>query len=226
MSNIDIVDGTFGVKPSGFYVYIHRRLSDGLVMHVGKGNRRRAWSRSGRNKYWRNTSVKHGVLVEILKDGLSEQCALTIEKIAIFHYKSLGHPLTNLTYGGGGTTGWRHADEARVIISNHSKAQVRTKKQLAALRLNDGKPIRDFHKAKLSAAKIREKAPTFDQRNHEFRHDEHGIFRGKQYDFKENFGLPSDGVSRLIKGNIRSTKGWTYVGIFDIIQDAVMEVNE
>lgn len=106
VSNIHIEPDWSEVKPTGFYVYIHRRLTDGLVMHVGKGKGRSAWSRSGRNQYWRNTGAKHGVLVEIFKDGLSEQCALTLEKIAIFHYRALGHPLTNMTNGGEGTSGY------------------------------------------------------------------------------------------------------------------------
>ena len=153
MSKIDIVDGTNGVKPSKFYVYIHRRLTDGLVMHVGKGNGRRAWSKYGRNKYWINTAVKHGIRVEIFKDGMSEKCALTFEKIAIFHYKLLGNPLTNLTYGGGGTAGWRHTEETKSVISKKGKGRKLTERQLIALRLNDGKPISDAAKAKMSAAK-------------------------------------------------------------------------
>lgn len=154
VSKFHIVDGTNGVKPSGFYVYIHRRLDDGLVMHVGKGNRRRAWSGSGRNSYWKNTALKHGVIVEIFRDGMSECCALTLEKIAILHYKNLGHPITNLTYGGGGITGWRHSDETKALISSKGKGRKPTEKQIAALRSNDGKPISEEAKRKMSAAKL------------------------------------------------------------------------
>lgn len=223
MSKIHIVDGTNGVKPSGFYVYIHRRLDDGLVMHIGKGNRRRAWSRSGRNAYWRHTALKHGVLVEIFRDGLPECCALTIEKVAIRHYRKLGHPITNLTYGGGGTGGWRHSDEVKSVISMHSKAQIRTEKQLAALRLNYGKPIRDFHRKKLSDAKIGEKAPTFDFSIHMFTHDVLGDFVGRQSDFRRIYGMPSDSTSHLIRGRINSSRGWTYHGKCDIAHEGMKE---
>lgn len=154
MTSIEIVDLTGGVKPDGFYVYIHRRLTDGLVMHVGKGKRRRAWATSGRNKRWTYTARKHGISVEIYKSCMSENCALTLERIAIHHYKSLGHPLTNLTDGGGGTSGWKHSDETRKTISDKGKGRKPTEKQLLALRINDGKPFSDETRRKMSDAKL------------------------------------------------------------------------
>jgi len=106
VSKFDIVDGTNGVKPSGFYVYTHRRLTDGLVMHVGKGSNNRYLTKNGRNEYWEKTTIKHGIVVEILREGMSEVCSLTLEKIIIAKYRALGHPLTNMTDGGQGISGF------------------------------------------------------------------------------------------------------------------------
>lgn len=94
--------------PEGFYVYLHRRKSDGLVFYVGKGYKYRAWDIydcSRPNLYWRRTKNKHGIEVSIYKDGMSNSCALTLEKIIISKYRSLGHPITNMTDGGDGFTG-------------------------------------------------------------------------------------------------------------------------
>ena len=120
MSKVNIVDGTGGVKPSGFYVYLHRRMTDGLVMHVGKGCKRRAWSLSGRNSFWKRVASKHGAFVEMIKDGMSEPCALVFERIQIAKYRSMGQPLTNLTDGGQGISGYSRpkSDEERVKLRN------------------------------------------------------------------------------------------------------------
>ena len=94
--------------PEGFYVYLHMRESDGLVFYVGKGKGYRAWEfnpKSARNPYWQSMKSKHGVVVEIYKSEMTEPCAFTLEKILISKYKSLGHPLTNLTNGGDGFDG-------------------------------------------------------------------------------------------------------------------------
>ena len=94
--------------PEGFYVYLHIRKSDGLVFYVGKGHNRRAWDIcdcSRLNKYWQRTKSKHGIEVKIYKDGMSNDCALTLEKIIIAKYRTLGHPLTNMTDGGDGFVG-------------------------------------------------------------------------------------------------------------------------
>lgn len=101
--------------PLGYYVYFHVRLSDGLVFYVGKGHKFRAWELydvSRPNTYWRNTKNKHGIDVFIYKEGMSEDCAYTLERIMISKYRSLGHPLTNHTDGGDGFHG---VDEVKRI---------------------------------------------------------------------------------------------------------------
>lgn len=94
--------------PSGFYVYLHRRQSDGLIFYVGKGFGRRAWEwseKSRGNIHWQRVKNKHGIEVVIVKSAMSNDCSLTLEKITIAKYRSLGHPLTNMTDGGDGFSG-------------------------------------------------------------------------------------------------------------------------
>ena len=91
------------VTPQDFYVYIHRKATTGDVFYVGKGRDKRAWTRKSRNVYWHRIVKKHGVIVEILQDGLQEWAALELETdyIALYGRKNTGHgPLINLTDGG------------------------------------------------------------------------------------------------------------------------------
>lgn len=101
MTDIQITPKWKDVKPEGFYVYIHRRATDGTPFYVGKGKGRRAWAVSrGGNNHWKHTALKHGVIVDIVRDGMSHECALTLECIVIGIIGLNG--LTNIKYGGGG----------------------------------------------------------------------------------------------------------------------------
>lgn len=104
--------------PPGFYVYLHIRQSDGRVFYVGKGKNGRAWKFLDRSDFWENVRDKHGVSVEVLKSGLSECCAYTLEKIAIARLGAQGHPLVNLSFGGEGSKGHVSPAAKRVHCSN------------------------------------------------------------------------------------------------------------
>lgn len=83
-----------------FYVYIHRRKSDGEIFYVGKGKGGRAKSRSGRNRWWRHIESKHGFYPEIVRDGLtnSEACDLEIREIS--RLRKNGSSICNVANGG------------------------------------------------------------------------------------------------------------------------------
>lgn len=90
------------VKPMGYYVYAHRRLSDMSIFYIGKGVYNRAWNKtSGRSQHWKNIANKHGVYVEILIDGLNEDDAFDFEIQMI--RKTSG--LINYARGGQGKSG-------------------------------------------------------------------------------------------------------------------------
>lgn len=139
MSDIQFTTKHADIKPSGFYVYMHRRATDGSVFYVGKGSGKRAWvSRRTYNPHWTNVALRHGVVVDIVKSCLNEVCAITIEKILI---ASIGlDNLTNLVHGGyGGMSGYKWTDKQ---IKNKSGVN----------HFNYGRVTPDGVKAKLSTA--------------------------------------------------------------------------
>lgn len=88
-----------------FYVYVHRRKTDGRIFYVGKGSGNRATLKGGRNSYWQKIVAKHGFVSEMYRSGLTESCAHSIEKMLIAANRSA---LVNVTDGGEGASGLVH----------------------------------------------------------------------------------------------------------------------
>lgn len=107
-------------KVSGFYVYAHFRASDGNLFYIGKGTRIRAWSRHSRNRHWRAVVRKHGFVVHIIKDGLSEAQAFRLEELLI---RNCGVRLATYAGGGPGTSGYRHSEQARRSMSEKRRGR-------------------------------------------------------------------------------------------------------
>jgi hypothetical protein len=88
-----------------YYVYIHTNPLTRVPFYIGKGCGRRAYSKSGRNNYWKNIVNKHGIEVTILEDGLTDKQAFYMEISLI---KRLGRRdlgtgvLVNMSDGGEG----------------------------------------------------------------------------------------------------------------------------
>lgn len=106
------------VKPSGHYVYIHYRLSNGMPFYVGKGSWDRAWEKSwsNRSQWWMRVALKNGVKLEICQDGLTEDEANTLEMWLIAKLRHEGHELVNLTDGGEGKSGIPMPESTRLAI--------------------------------------------------------------------------------------------------------------
>lgn len=100
---------------TSYYVYLHRKKSNGQVFYVGKGHGGRAKSQHGRNKYWKRVVAKHGYTVEIYIDGLQEWYAFELEKELIAYYGR--ENLTNGTDGGEGTGGFYPNSDTRLKLS-------------------------------------------------------------------------------------------------------------
>lgn len=100
-----------------FYVYLHKK-PNGEVFYVGKGTKKRAWSRHGRNPYWNNIYKKYGEFtVEIFEDNLQEWYAFELEQALILKFKSLGCNIVNISDGGEGISGLVASEETRKKIS-------------------------------------------------------------------------------------------------------------
>lgn len=99
--------------PRRFCIYLHRRATDNSVFYVGTGTIERSKKRGNRSEFWNSTVRKYGLVVEVVRTGLTKQCANTMEKITIAKHRSLGDRLVNLTDGGEGPLGMVHSLEVR-----------------------------------------------------------------------------------------------------------------
>ena len=140
-------------QANDFYVYLHLRADDGMAFYVGKGRKNRAWFTHGRNVHWQRIVAKHGLIVEILKDSMSESDAFEFEKSTIL---LLGRGfLCNFTDGGEGMSGNVKSAEtlaklrASLIGRRHSEA---TKALIGAK--SKGRTVSEETRRKLSAANI------------------------------------------------------------------------
>ena len=97
-----------------FYVYLHRRATDGRVFYVGKGAGRRAWRQKGRSVFWGRIAKKYGFVVEIVQDGLQEWAAFELECNLIGYYGK--EQLCNLTDGGEGVG---QVNKGKKLSSDH-----------------------------------------------------------------------------------------------------------
>ena len=129
-----------------FYVYVHRRLSDGTIFYVGKGSGRRLNETYGRSKHWQNVSKKNGWSAHIVSRFSQEQCAFSFE-ISLISYIGKKN-LVNVTDGGDGVAGLIH-DEA-------SKKKMRGPRPDAKAWLK-GRSAPDYLKEKWRKAKIGKK---------------------------------------------------------------------
>lgn len=122
-------------------VYRHRRKSDNKVFYIGIGDKTRAYCKTNRNKFWRNTVSKHGYYVEIIAENLSREDACELE---IFLIELYGRRIDNkgclVNISAGGDTGNAKAFRDKSWRSNISKGLT-------------GKKLSESHKKKLSLIK-------------------------------------------------------------------------
>lgn len=140
------------IQKNDAYVYVHIKGSDGTVFYVGKGTKRRAWDRRKRNPWWRSIVAKHGLEVAIVKDGMSESCAFSLERALIRAYAGT---LCNLTDGGEGASGYRHTEESIAVMKAMKigyTPKVPIESVRAAARKRVGTKMSAEARAKMSAA--------------------------------------------------------------------------
>jgi len=101
-----------------FFVYIHRRKTNGKVFYVGKGTRYRHKATWGRSIHWWNIVNKHDYTIEIVENGMQEWWAFELECELILKYKDQG--LANLTDGGGGTSGYVCSEKTLNLLKQRS----------------------------------------------------------------------------------------------------------
>ena len=106
-----------------FYVYRHVRLDTNQPFYVGKGCKKRAFSKDSRNYYWKNIAKKAGVKVEILRYFKENDSAYAFEQSLIKLYKKYGLCEANFSDGGAGRAGYKLSDSAKkkIAVANSGK---------------------------------------------------------------------------------------------------------
>ena len=86
------------------YVYGHFRNDTNKIFYVGKGSGKRAWSRNGRNAYWKSIVNKaNGYSVKLIASNLSVKEAYNFERLLVTKLKLDSKVnLANLNDGGEG----------------------------------------------------------------------------------------------------------------------------
>jgi len=103
-----------------FYVYVHRRATDGIVFYVGKGTANRAWQKaSKRNEHWKRIVDKHGLIVEIVESGYQDWYSMERE-IQLIEFYGFDN-LCNQTHGGEGCSGRVWREESKKKLSDSKK---------------------------------------------------------------------------------------------------------
>lgn len=152
-----------------FYTYAHYKPNNSLF-YIGKGQRRRAFSFTYRNKHYSNIVAKHGEpKVEILANWETEAEAFEHEKFLIACFNDLKFKLANKTTGGEGASGTVVSQETRLKMSIANSSRKRTPEECRNISLaikgkpreNARKPKSAEHKMRISIAMRGRKRPEF-----------------------------------------------------------------
>lgn len=199
-----------------FYVYLHRYASgpkQGKVFYVGKGSSNRAWVTNRRSDYWINTYKKYGMTVDIPFRFNNETCAFSIE-IALISFYGIDN-LCNFSIGGDGPSGNVWTDEQRKahsIIQTGRKHKPETiekmRKYQSANHPMKGKKHSEDTKKKMSLSRSGRRHAMFNP-NYISLSNGNGVrYFGTMYDFVRMNDVDRSSVSKLIRGKIKSHKGW------------------
>jgi len=96
-----------------FYVYRHVRLDTSRPFYIGEGrmSKNRAYSKSGRNKHWKNIVNKCGYRVEIIISNLTKEQSLDKEVWFKKFYNKCGYKLANKIIGRE-SKGYKHSKDS------------------------------------------------------------------------------------------------------------------
>lgn len=135
-----------------FYVYVHKKATNGSIFYVGKGTGKRSHDFKRRNEHWKRTANKHGVIVDVIYSGLTEAEALSLEVKTI---SEIGrYSLVNQTNGGEGLSGLAFTNEHRQKISLAHKGKKKSPESIAKMvQKLTGRKLSYEHKQALSKSR-------------------------------------------------------------------------
>ena len=189
-----------------FYVYVHRKSTDGSVFYVGKGQGNRSSHRKGRNIYWHRVANKYGFTSHIVMTFEKEACSFSLERALIKFYGRKN--LCNLTDGGDGVSGFVMSDDAKLRISNAliGIKRIKTIKQIDLHRKKMiGRKLTDDHKKKVSGALS---GVYKGGKIHTFYHDIFGVVSATTSKMRRAYGANGN-ICGVVSGRIISSEGWS-----------------
>ena len=213
---------------SEFYVYLHRRASDNTPFYVGKGKGQRAWHFYNRNRYWNNVKEKHGVIVEVIFDNLTEEESLQVEKDTILELTYFGYPLTNLTSGGEGATpsletrlkmsisrkGRKMSEESIKKTADWHRGRKRSEE--TCQRISDslkGKKVPRERAIRSGLSRTGVLSAIADKTIYSFLHENGTQFTGTRLELCEKFNLNRKLINKLFYTKPRKTsQSWSLIG--------------
>jgi hypothetical protein len=112
------------MEDNRFYVYCHRKKTDGKCFYVGKGTGNRVNQINSRNKHWKNIVNKYGFESVILVNNISEQKAFELESYFCIQmgYENLCN--INQEKGNGG---YSKTNETKNMISKSLTGKLKSK---------------------------------------------------------------------------------------------------
>lgn len=215
------------VKPSAYYVYVHKRKHDGLVFYVGKGSGKRGWSRCGRNFLWWRVYNKHEASIEIKREFKSEKEAFRYESFLIEFYNSRGFFLANLMktppeyldyslkISRRGINSCKkifdfHHDEYGVVSCTRSELYHKYEISQGNLNL-----VISGDRLSVSGWTLngKDRGHKDHGKEYEFQHDIYGSIKCTQGHLSKMYSLDHQSVSDICRGRARSRGGWTLLGV-------------
>lgn len=189
-----------------FYVYVHRRKTDGSIFYVGKGTGGRKDHTYGKTKWWRSIATKNGWYSEIIYKNLTEDCAYSIEKILI---NLMSERLCNISSGGtGGLAGKPKSPEHVKKVADAHRGMKRSE---ATKKL-----ISDKAKNRLKNPK---KHHLWNEYLSLWYHPEKGMIIGSHLDMHIIECLPIECLKKVQSGSIYSYHGWKVAGVRNEMQN-------
>lgn len=124
---------------STYCVYGHYTKDTNELFYIGIGRQERAISKKYRNKYWHNIVNSHGYIVKLLVEGITRDCACSLEIQFINEF----NPKCNFTKGGDG-------GDTTLKLSKEVLKDIRERQSKSMLGKGKGIPKSKDHRDKLT----------------------------------------------------------------------------